>query len=156
MRLKFEELTEETFSPYGSFVNAYDVDKDNFDPIGYFPDMIEVDFLGQNISICICHIDPQPPVTSSVETHNTDECWILLDGDGVAAFGTPSKEAEDSVFKAFYIKKGTAVCMKKGVWHSAPFPVENNRLMVVTLLPPKTHEKDIFVQDLKESVEIIL
>ena len=52
--------------------------------------------------------------------------------------------------KAFIISKGTLVVLKAGVWHHAPFTINDKDLNILVALPERTYANDVVVVELKK------
>lgn len=154
MKLKAKKLTEEAFAPYGTFVRASEC-FDGSAPMAYLPDKLNISLRGSDANIGVCRIAPQAAVMDVMESHSaTQEGWFIMTGDGVAAFGSACEDANKADYEAFEIPAGTAISLKAGVWHFAPFPVGNEVMYVYAVLPPNTPARDMQLCQLEERIEI--
>lgn len=155
MLIKPQPLSEGAFAPFGHFTNIYAHTNDAA-AIHYAGDTI-VFSLGEKTALGVCTIGPQKIVMAQMERHlHTEEGWIVLDNDCVAALGTPVADANAAQYQAFVIPKGTALSLKQGVWHLAPFPANDAYAHVLALLPPGTPAQDLELVELRETIEIAL
>lgn len=159
MKLKVEKLTAGAFSPYGSYFNIYDVDNEKEGAFSYYPDAAAVLFENGSLAgLSVCGINKRDMVVDTVEIHeHTEEAEFIINADcAVLAGGRSGLMPDPSSFKAFLVPKGTMIRFKQYVWHFVPFPIEDERAMVLTVLPPFTYTNDSIVVRLQEKIELIL
>ena len=91
-------------------------------------------------------------IVDEAERHNAGtEVLIPLDDD-VTVFVAPAGNDEFPAGKeeAFIVPKGTMVTFKPGVWHKAQFPINNDHVSVVCILPEREYARDCLVVKLNE------
>ena len=146
MKLKVSELTKESFAPYGRYFNINDFAKgEKLTTCPYFPDVSGIlfensNYAGVGIGIAI----DRPRITTETEIHeHTEEMLGFLDAESIFIVGEPSGKTPDlSNFKAFLVPKGTYFTMKRGTWHSTPFPTDSDKITLFVILPPYTNLND--------------
>jgi ureidoglycolate lyase len=159
MRIKAEPITAQAFAPYGTFFNVYDMDKNHEGDFAYYPDLAAAYIGGGSLAgFALCGINKREMTANIVEMHeNTEEVEFLVNGDNVVLAGARSGNAPDlATFRAFHVKPGTLIRFKRFVWHYVPYPVNNERTMVLTSLPPFTYTNDAVVCTLSDPVFIDL
>ena len=65
-------------------------------------------------------------------------------------FARPGKFTEDDIH-VFYIPKGTGISCKPGVWHWAPYTLEES-VMCTVIFKKNTSQEDIYFTELSEPV----
>lgn len=157
MKVKVQELTNEKFAPFGSYFNIYDVDTGRQGDFSYYPDVTAA-FLGVGslAGFSVCGINKRQMVVDVVEMHeDTEEIEFCMSCDSVVLVGEVSGCIPDmSKFAAFLVRKDTLVRFKRKVWHFVPFPMQDMRAMVMTVLPPFTYTNDSVVVSLQEQIII--
>jgi len=159
VRIKVEKLTPEAFSEFGSYVNVYETDKNKDGDLSYYADQTAM--LSDHCNLAgfsVCGLNKRPMRMDILEIHeHTEEAEFIVDGDcALMAGGRSGYKPDSASFKAFLIPKGTLVRFKKFVWHFAPFPVDRDRVMALTVLPPFTYTNDTIVVKLEEAIELEL
>jgi ureidoglycolate lyase len=143
-----EVLTLEGFKPFGSYANMIDpAGVNTFDqpPIQFMPDMIELDTGSENASLSVCRVQPREAVVDKTEFHSfSGELILPLNGDILIHVGPPTPKDDPPLdqMRIFYVPQGTAVVLKRGVWHHAPFAVGNKSVSTLIGLPPRTYADD--------------
>jgi ureidoglycolate hydrolase len=157
MKVKVQELTSEKFAPFGSYFNIYDVDTGSKGDFSYYPD-VSAALLGSGslAGFSVCGVNKREMVVDVVEMHeDTEEIEFCMTCDSVIIVGQESgKVPEITKFTAFLVRKDTLIRFKRKVWHFVPFPTEDVRAMVLTVLPPFTYTNDSVVVNLAETIEI--
>jgi len=155
--VKPEELTQEKFRRYGSFVSLSGVSAGSFPGIGkppveFFPDLIGLNVDGEILGVCICRVFPREMKIDLTEHHNYSEEGILpLDGDVLIHVGCPTQdELPPRKIEVFKVPKLTFVRLKKGVWHHAPFSVKDKVVNCLILLAERTYHNDCEVEEIPE------
>ena len=154
--VSIQELTLERFHIYGSFANMLNPKspKIGTPPIEFFRDMTLVN-LGRHtqVSCSVCRVEPRPPVIDVSEFHNyCGEGMLPLDGDVLihVAPATANSEIPLDQVEVFRVPQGTFVSIHPGVWHHAPFAVQNEAVNVLILLPERTYANDCVVYSIPE------
>lgn len=157
-KIKVEELSLEAFKPYGSFADLLDCNtaKIGEPPVEFFRDIVQ-SYSGNVVSsFSVVKTYKRPLIIEDVEQHfHTSEVLLPLDGDVIvfAAYST-DKIVPYKDIKAFYVKRGTLVTFSPGVWHKAPFPVENELVHSLVILPERTYANDCYVVNFPEEEKI--
>ncbi len=77
-----------------------------------------------------------------MECHfNTDEILVVLEGDiviNVALAGVTSESPDESTIKSFYVKQGSGVILKPGIWHALPCNVSFKSSMTFIVFKKNT------------------
>ena len=161
-KIKIEELDVEKFLPYGYYANCInpDTEKIGVEPIEFYRDILQQDIGNHSsVSFSICRIEKRDIVIDVAEYHsNTGEGILPLDND-VLIHVAPA--TSDSVlpldkFRVFYIPQGTMVVLRPGVWHHAPFAINDDPANVLIVLPERTYANDCIVVGLQESERIVV
>ena len=155
--IKPKELTLENFRKYGSFVRLSDIsDKDFFrigkSPVEFFPDLVSLNTDGEILGVSICRVFPREMKIDLTEHHNyTEEGILPLDGDVLIHVGCPTEgELPPGEIEVFKVPKLTFVRLKKGVWHHAPFSLEDRAVNCLILLAERTYHNDCEVEEIVE------
>ena len=153
--VKIKELSLEAFRPFGTYANHVnpDADKIGSAPIEFFRDMVQVT-LGNtpNASFSTCRVEKRDRVIDVTECHSvTGEVLLPLDNDVLIHVG-PATPPDAGVpleeIEVLRVPKGTLVSLRPGVWHHAPFAVENEAANVLVVLPERTYANDCIVVEL--------
>lgn len=160
-KLKVEQLSNEDFSPFGTYFNPKDCGKElgekQNEPIKFYPDRMIALFEHSNFaSISPLIIEPREFKINVTERHlHTEEVIGGFNNDTIFHVAKESgMEPNLKEFKAFYLPAGWWVKIKKGVWHQAPFTVGNQETVGIVILPPATYSNDCYVVHLKTVLEI--
>lgn len=157
MKIEVQELSAESFAPFGSYFNIYDVDTDMEGDFSYYPDVTAA-LLGSSslVGFSVCGVNKREMKVDIVEMHeDTEEIEFCMSCDCVILAGEESGKTPDiGKFVAFLVPKDTLVRFKRKVWHFVPFPLEDMRAMVLTALPPFTYTNDSVVVSLDETITI--
>ena len=145
-------------------IKAVQVTEANFAPYGYLADIADPKYAyGLEDYPCTFHRDiALAPMASSapiafgslrvgrrgmvikdVEYHTfASEVMMPFDCDMVMYVGPAnSGEPEPQKLEAFVIPKGTLLVFRAGMWHGAPFPLEENGTVLICL-PERTYLND--------------
>lgn len=156
--IKAEELSVEAFLPFGRYTKCIDPDtvKLGSAPIEFFRDMIQQDLGNTSIpSFGVCRVEKREMIINASEYHNfTGEGMMPLDNDIYFHVGpaTPLGEAPplDDI-RVFYAPKGTMIVLHPGVWHHAPFSINNDPVSSLIVLPQRTYANDCHVVEFAET-----
>ena len=155
---KIEELSPEKFLPFGFYHQMIDPAalKIGVAPIEFFRDMLQLDLGGASIaSFGVCRVEPREPVINVTEYHSvTGEGVLALDNDVVFHVGpaTPPDDAPPlDEIRVFRAPRGTLVVLRPGVWHHAPFTLNDAPANCLIVLPERTYANDCTVEELPES-----
>ncbi len=161
--IKTRELQAEAFAPFGTYANLIDpgadTEKIGAAPIEFFRDMVQQG-LGPAgaASFSVCRVEKREMIIDVAEYHTAAAEGILpLDNDVLVHVG-PATPANGSVptdrFLVFRVPKGTMLVLRPGVWHHAPFTVNDQPANVLIVLPERTYANDCEVFELKDQDRI--
>ncbi len=159
--VRVKELSLEEFTPYGSYAKLINPNREKIGlaPIEFFRDMVQQD-LGSSgaVSFSICRVVKREMIVDTVEYHSkTSEGILPLDNDVLihVAAATP---VDDPVpldkIVVFHIPKGTMVVLRPGVWHHAPYTVNDQVANVLIVLPERTYANDCQVVSIEDTNRI--
>lgn len=161
-QLKVRNILECDFRIFGRYANLLELDTPCIGaaPIRFYRDMMPLSG-NQALSVSVTLVDPMPKIVDILEYHSyTGECFITLDGDTVICLAPacPGSKPEIKDIQAFYVPRGTAVYIHPGVWHYAPYPVGNDAIHSMVLLPERTYANDCCKYEFaaEEMMEILL
>ncbi|SDN92305.1 ureidoglycolate lyase [Acetanaerobacterium elongatum] len=145
--LKAAPVTAQSFAPYG-FIADIQNPGDAYGlggyPVTFHRDMV----LMPNASTAptafgSLKIGKRPMLVQDVEYH-TYACELMMPlDDDIVIHAGPANGGEPQVDKleAFIIPKGTMVIFRAGAWHGAPFPVNHDATVLISL-PERTYLND--------------
>jgi ureidoglycolate lyase len=148
-KVVIKKLTVEAFKPYGGFSDMVNPSgpKMGFGKVEFFRDM-EVLSLGltSQAAFSVTRVQKRENIVDAMESHmNSGEACMPLDGDiymHVAPAGPKDKIFMDQV-EVFFVPKGTLIVLRPGVWHCAPFAVDNEYVNCMVVLPERTYATDV-------------
>lgn len=152
MNLKIEELTVESFAPFGEVIHQPARDRDAQGPGWTWWGENHV-MAGGDRNYAIGYLDLQPAELSFnwAERHmHSDELLIPMGGDCLVYVGPPEYPKEPSRlpdlehFRVFRLRPGQGVLLGKGVWHGAPLALDKP-LNVTVLLLKDTGKIDLHI-----------
>jgi ureidoglycolate hydrolase len=160
--IKAEQLSHESFEPFGSFVNPLDCGN----PLGgeggsvlAYSDRILQQFTTSNyIAYTPLVIRPRRFEITVTEIHkNSEEVFGGFNCD-MCFHVAPPWEGDVippvSEFRVFHLPAGWWVRLKRGVWHHGPFVIGTDIAVGMAVLPPYTYTNDSSVVTLEEPIEI--
>lgn len=156
-----QPLTKDRFSPYGAFADLLQPEGFKLgDPAAeFFPDLLRV-FPGAAMAgLSVVRTVHRPWVVDTAEQHDlATEILLPLDGDIICFVAPPCAAFPAAQTEAFLVPRGTAIAVKPGVWHKAPFPAAPQTVHTLVLLPERTYAVDCRVQTpaAEERIEILL
>jgi len=161
--VQVEELSVEGFLPFGFYVHHIDpqAEKIGEPPIEFFRDMVQQDLGGCSVaSFSTCRVEKRGLVIDVTEYHSkTAEGILPLDNDVLIHVG-PATARDEGVpldkLRVFWVPKGTMVVLRPGVWHHAPFTVNEKAANVLIVLPERTYATDCVVIELGEGEQILI
>lgn len=152
--LKVEELSMEAFRPFGTYARLIDPEgcKLGAPPIEFFRDAVCQDFSRGLTAFSTCRVEKRPLIVDVTEYHTeTPEGTLPLDNDVFIHVG-PATPNDGTVpldeFRVFRVPHGTMVVLHPGVWHHAPFTVNDEPANVLIVLPERTYANDCVVHEL--------
>lgn len=158
---KVKELTLEAFLPYRTYSNLINpaTEKIGAAPVEFFRDMIQQDLgISGTASYSTCRVEKREMVVDVTECHSsTAEGMMPIDND-VLIHVAPATPADGSVpldkVVVFRVPKGTMVVIRPGVWHHAPFTVNDSPANILIVLPERTYANECAVFPLEEKDRI--
>lgn len=159
--VKVQELTPQAFLPFGFYGPLCDPSSEKIGapPIEFFRDIVQQDLGGASIvSFSTCRVEGRDPVINVSEYHTrTGEGILPLDNDiliHVAPATPPAAGVPLDKICVFRVPRGTMVVLRPGVWHHAPFALNDRPANVLIVLPERTYANDCVVVGLKEADQI--
>ena len=161
LSIKIEELTLEAFNKYGSFANFINPSSEKLDspPTEFFRDMLQQNFgPGGTASFSTCRVEKREMIIDITEFHtHSSEGMMPLDNDVIIHVAPASKN--DGVvplekIAAFRIPVGTMVIIRPGVWHHAPFTVNDSPANVLIVLPERIYANECAIFQLGDDEKI--
>lgn len=155
--IRLETLSVEGFARYGIFA---DMSRPKGEHIGegdvlFYRDMLGADMAGRPASLSVCVARRRQLAIETMEHHtHCDEVTLPLDGDiaiFVAAASPPG--ALPGPVEAFRVPCGTAVVLRPGVWHGAPYPLDCETVHALVVLPQRTYANDCTEVPLAKRIE---
>jgi ureidoglycolate hydrolase len=147
--VSIQQLSVEAFLPYGTYAQHLDPDgsRSGERPVAFIPDMVQLNLGGHTIaSFSTCRVGPRDPVIAFSEYHTSCGEGILpLDNDILIHVGPPTSARAGlpvDKIQVFRVPLGTAVCLRPGVWHGAPFTANDRPANVLIVLPERTYAND--------------
>lgn len=158
-----EELSVEKFLPFGSYARFIDPKAERLGspPIEFFPDILQQSLGGTtDLSFSVCRVTKRDLVIDNTEYHNyTGEGILPLDNDVliyVAPATPPNAGVPLDKIKVFRVPKGTMVVLRPGVWHYAPFTINDSPANVLIVLPERTYTNDCVIIEIPEADQIAI
>ena len=146
--VKPEELSVAQFQPFGAYANLVDPDAEKLGapPVEFFRDMVQQNSGGTAaVSYSTCRVEKRKMIIDTSEYHSSACEGILpLDNDVLihVAPSVPSDEVPVDRIRAFLVPRGTMAVLRPGVWHHAPFTVNDKPANVLIVLPERTYAND--------------
>ena len=159
IKMKVQELTTESFAPYGSFINLYEGYSDA--EISFIPDRM-LHFIGAPALDSLCSLKLKYRQLNLTETEYHENCEELFGGyavDTIFHVGllTPNGKPDLDSVKVFRLPAGYFCRVKRKVLHHAPFVVKPDQVAVgLVMLPPATYTIDCQVLKFEEPIPIEL
>ena len=159
-----QELSVEAFLPFGSYAQHLDPKAATAGgrPVAFIPDMVQLNLGGHSIaSLSTCRVEPRDPVIGFSEYHSvTGEGILPLDADVLIHVGPPTSARAGlpvDQMQVFRVPQGTAVSLRPGVWHGAPFCATDRAANVLIVLPERTYANDCIVvlHEEEQKLEIV-
>jgi len=150
------ELTVEEFLPYGTYANLIDPTSEKLGspPIEFFRDIVQQDLgAAGSASFSTCRVEKREMVVDVTEYHTQTAEGILPIDNDILIHAAPATLCDGCVpidkIVVFRIPKGIMVVIRPGVWHHAPFTVNDQAANVLIVLPERTYANDCEVFELK-------
>jgi ureidoglycolate lyase len=146
---QIQELSLEAFRPYGTYAQHLDPPGSTSEerPVAFIPDMVQLNLGGHTLaSFSTCRVGPRDPLIAFSEYHTSSGEGILpLDNDILIHVGPPTAPRAGlpaDQMEVFRVPLGTAVCLRPGVWHGAPFSANDQPANVLIVLPERAYAND--------------
>jgi len=162
IKIKVEELTGESFSPYGKIIDMPDTKPDIFNgDLDLWCGIDEVKIDKGVTQFCWLNVKFQRPfVCNNFECHiNTSEAMIPVSGQSVVAVALPSNNSASlnlpnlKSIKAFFIDGSKGFNFKPRVWHWLPYPI-SKKANFILLFKKGTPEEDLQIVDLNKKFDL--
>jgi ureidoglycolate lyase len=157
--LKVKELSPSEFLPYGHYADLVRpaAERIGVPPVEFFRDMVQQDLGAQSAaSYSVCRVEKREMVIDATEYHSLAAEGVMPIDNDVVIHVAPATPPDGGVpterMAAFRVPKGTMVVLRPGVWHHAPFTVNDSPAHVLVVLPERTYANDCQVFHL-EGVE---
>jgi ureidoglycolate lyase len=159
--VQVEPLSVEAFLPFGFYARLINPqgEKIGQPPVEFFRDRVQQDLGGVAIaSFSTCRVEKRDWVIDVAEYHTaTAEGILPLDNDVLIHVGPATPEDADvplDQMRVFRVPQGTMVVLRPGVWHHAPFTVNDQPANVLIVLPERTYANDCIVVALEGDEQI--
>ena len=142
MKLKIEDLTQETFAPFGEVISQPARGKDASGPGWTWWGQNHL-LAGGDRTYAIGYLDLQPAelIFDWAERHmHSDELLVPMGEDCLVYVGPPDYPDQPERlpdldrFRVFRLRRGQGVLLGKGVWHGAPMAIDKPLNVTVLLL----------------------
>jgi ureidoglycolate lyase len=161
-RLPIEELTAETFAPFGRVVERPDRTPDATGPgWRWWAEKVLLGCDERPFGVGYLDLEPAEPRFDWAERHlRTVEVILPLGGDCLAYVGPPEHPEEPERiasrdrFRVFRVRAGQGIAMDPGVWHGAPLAADGPLTAVVLILEKTGSIDTALVRFPEEPVEI--
>ena len=159
-----QELSVEAFLPFGTFAQHLDpaAATSGGRPVAFIPDMVQLNLGGHTIaSLSTCRVEPRDPIIGFSEYHTaTGEGILPLDNDVLIHVGPPTSARVGlpvDQIQVFRVPRGTAVSLRPGVWHGAPFAAGDEPANVLIVLPVRTYANDseVVLHEEEDKIQIV-
>jgi ureidoglycolate lyase len=151
-KLQIKQLTYENFHDFGSFASITD-------PSGYclcgeyhkfYRDMVVSPVTTMSpTAFSALQVRKNPGfIVKGMEFHDlTNEVQMPIDDDVMlcVAPANGGNISEDEA-EAFLVPKGTIIKLNTGVWHDVMYPIHNDIVNVLIVLPERVYKNDITVK----------
>ncbi|RKZ71467.1 MAG: ureidoglycolate hydrolase [Gammaproteobacteria bacterium] len=161
--VKVKELSVAEFLPYGTYAGLVNPNTEKLGtaPVEFFRDMAQQTLGGAGLaSFSTCRVEKREMVVDVIEYHTATAEGILPIDNDVLIHVAPATPANGCVpidkIVVFRIPKGTMVVLRPGVWHHAPFTVNDDPANVLIVLPERTYANDCEVFELNDSEKVYI
>lgn len=151
--IKIKEVTKDNFAKYGQVIKEPS-EKDWTSPsVDYWSNLGIIDFDQTDVEVNLGIAKSRSLEFKELERHNQSPEMLIPVGDEIIV---PVATGEDASEKdAFLISKGEALIFKKGIWHSTPFPLENEcKFLVLYKKETIPHDKNMISLETKYTLEM--
>ena len=159
MELKVQELTQDSFAPFGSFSDVQAGYGDEI--ISFMPDRM-LQYIGTPAldSISSIRIQHRPLIVDVTEYHNgCEEVFGGFNCDLVFHVGLLGRDQKPDFnsFRLFRLPRGYFARVKRMVLHHAGFVLNQNDVATgIVLLPPATYTIDCTVLPVEPKIKLIV
>jgi ureidoglycolate hydrolase len=146
--LAIDELTRETFAPYGSVIRhpASEADASG-EGWRWWSEVAQVPSSETPYTVGFLALEPADLSFDWAEYHlQSKETIIPLGEECLVYVGAPGAEPDWERFQVFRIRKGQGVILDEGVWHGAPLATSGS-LSALVLLRQGTGDHDTYKAD---------
>jgi ureidoglycolate lyase len=152
MQISIQDVTSESFAPFGSVIEQPSRLNDASGPgWQWWGELVSMDGGDRPYAIGYLDLKPVPLRFDWAERHMlSDELLAPLGGDCLVYVAPadyldePGRLPAFDRFQAFRVRQGQAVLLRKGVWHGAPL-ADGKPLNVLVILLHNTSKQDGFV-----------
>ncbi|GHS99097.1 hypothetical protein AGMMS50276_22100 [Synergistales bacterium] len=163
-QIKVKQLTQESFSVYGTFANLTSPQGPYLEmrdgKARFYRDIIFLNTGGQTTAtLSVTQAFQIENKIDAIEMHSkSTECILPLDGDVIihVAPATANGDMPVDRIEAFLIPKGTVVILNRAVWHGAPFAVGRETVNSLISLPERAYAEDCFVYAIPEQDQAVI
>lgn len=163
VEIKIEELTEESFKPYGNIVDVPKRKPDySNDDSDLWCEISEVKANQAAYQFCWLDVKRQRPfLCNHLECHlSTSETMIPISGQSIVVAALPAELNAASLslpdpksMKAFFIDHSKGFIFKPRVWHWLPYPL-SKKASFILLFKKGTPEEDLKIIDLNKELDL--
>jgi len=164
VKVKVLRPTEENFERFGTFIKAPGCAPSVSMPkvLDYWDQVVNLFDDGCDAQLGFLTAKFRPFEFTRMERHiRSDEAFIPLEGKAcIFALApacdqdSPTQLPDPSEVVAFILDGSTAVNLRAGVWHWAPFPLAESANFVLALRKGTT-EEDIDLRDLEKDLQVV-
>lgn len=145
----------EAFQPYGCYQDLYNIEHLRRSPpgeSGYYPDLVSLNLAATTQpTASISKVKKRTGIVDMLEYHRyTAEGLLPLDGDCVIFVGRAARMFDLDEIRAFVIPRGCFVRLNPGTIHGTHFPVAEEWVRVLVILPEHTYDNDTVKKVLTE------
>lgn len=145
MLLKVNELTRESFTPYGTVIEQPSGEPDGAgDGWSWWGETLEIPQTDRPYSVGYLALSPASLRFDWAEYHReSKEIIIPMGQDCLVYVGRPGAEPEWDRFEVYRVRPGQGVMLDEGVWHGAPLAMDR-ALTALVLLRQGAGSEDVY------------
>lgn len=154
--MKLEQLTSETFAPYGKVLNQRKEDPDaENNQFTFDADITFFEWAGEG-TVGILEGKRRELVLTCMERHvNTPEILFQLSGEAILAVSKPNIDSQEITgVQTFLLRQGQSILMAPGTWHWVPYPAGGDSCLTQVIFKRGTSETDCQIIDMPEAVRL--
>ena len=155
-----QALTRDSFAPFGKVLSKPEASSDAEGPgWQWWGEVMALPTDGRRWAFGYLNLDPAPMRIDWAERHLRSAEVVLAGGD-IAVYVAPPTSTESpeppapEAFRVFALPAGSGVVMEPGVWHGAPFAMEDATSALV-LLMEGTGREDVTVVRFPETPIVV-